>query len=111
MVRDLKARPHHKQGAFKGFEAALRPATDSLQRSVATTVWFAGMIAVFSAPEIDHSTDSFKISEVFPRIQYYRLRASTAIFITSLLRLQAANHKNGSWLEDGRDVWATLIRP
>jgi hypothetical protein len=65
----LKARPHHKQGAFKGFEAGSCPATDSLQSSVATTVWFVGMNAVFVPPEIDHSTDLLRISEVFSTAQ------------------------------------------
>jgi hypothetical protein len=65
----LKERPHHKQGAFKDFEAGSCPATDSLQRAVATTVWLVGMNAVFTAPEIDHSTDLLRISEVFSTLQ------------------------------------------
>jgi hypothetical protein len=67
--RGVKVRWHHKQGVLKGFEAGSCPATDSLQRSAATTVWLVGINAVFTAPEIDHSPDLLRSSEVFSTAQ------------------------------------------
>jgi hypothetical protein len=65
-VRGVKGRAHHKHRVCRGVSIGSEfAATDQLLRFVAAAVWLAGINAVFTAPEIDHSMGLLRISEVF----------------------------------------------
>jgi hypothetical protein len=65
-VRGVKVPAHHKQRVCRGVWIGPEFATtEQLLRFVAAAVWLAGINAVFTAPEIDHSAALLRISEVF----------------------------------------------
>jgi hypothetical protein len=69
-VRGVKVRAHHKQRVCRGVSIGSKFATtDQLLKFVAGTVWLAGISAVFTAPDIDHSTGLLRISEMLSTSQ------------------------------------------